>query len=107
MADEVADQVADMKVDKVANMKVDMVADMKVDKVADMKVFLYFSVGFLFLGITIHRLMHYPITASLRCSHGLSASKARKTKSSRPEGPPARSPAWRAQRLLVATNDLF
>ena len=51
--------------------------------------------------------MHYPINASLRCSHGLSASKARKTKSSRPKGPPARSPAWRAQRLLVATNDLF
>ena len=92
--------VADRKVDMVPDMKVDMVADMKVDKVADMKVFLYF-------GITIHRLMHYPITASLRCSHGLSASKARKTKSSRPKGPPARSTARRAQRLLVASDDLF
>ena len=55
--------------------------------------------------------MHYPIIAPLRGSHGLSARRARRTKSARPEGPKAGPKgrklevgARRAPRLLVYYN---
>merc|ERR1711978_424800 len=45
--------------------------------------------SFEFVGKICQR--HYPMTASLHGSHGLSARRARRTKSKRPEGPQTRS----------------
>ena len=47
---------------------------------------------------------HYPMTASLHGSHGLSARRARRTKSRGPKGLQLEVGARRAPRLLVAHN---